>query len=41
MWFVAATPQGPWLVASAVPAAIYTIPPTSPLYYVTYVRIYG
>jgi hypothetical protein len=28
-------------VAAAVPAVIYTIPPSSPLHYVTYVRIYG
>jgi hypothetical protein len=24
-----------------VPAVIYTIPPTSPVYYVTYVKVYG
>ena len=41
IWFVASTPQGPWSVAPSVPAAIYTIPPSSPLYYVTYVQIYG
>ena len=31
----------PWVVAAAVPAVIYTIPVTSPLYYVTYIRVYG
>jgi|GEM_PF-358029 len=40
-WFVAATPAGPWVLASAVPAVIYTIPPASPLYPVTYVRVYA
>jgi len=41
VWFTAGSPGGPWLVATEVPAAIYTIPPSSPLYYVTYVRIYS
>jgi len=41
VWFYATTLNGPWYVAPAVPAVIYTIPPTSPLYYVTYVRVYG
>lgn len=40
-WFVGATPQGPWILASTVPPVIYTIPPTSPVYYVTYVKVYG
>ena len=31
---------GPWTVATSVPEAIYAIPPSSPLYYVTFVRIY-
>src|SRR5215831_5956577 len=41
VWFVAAAPTGPWTVATSVPGVIYTIPITSPLYYVTYVRVYG
>ena len=41
VWFVANTPLGPWRVADAVPEAIYTIPATSPLHYVTYVRVYS
>ncbi|WP_343712422.1 hypothetical protein [Inquilinus sp.] len=41
VWFVAAAPAGPWRVADAVPAVIYTIPASSPLHYVTYVRIYS
>ena len=41
VWFVAPSPTGPWLVATSVAPAIYTIPPTSPLYYATYVYVYG
>jgi len=41
VWFKASTPQGPWTVADSVPAAIYDIPPNSPLYYVTYVKVYN
>ena len=41
VWFSANTPEGPWKVATQVPSVIYTIPPSSPLYYVTSVRIYG
>ncbi|MFO1395159.1 MAG: hypothetical protein U1F09_15510 [Steroidobacteraceae bacterium] len=40
VWFTAPLSSGPWSVASSVPAAIYAIPPSSPLYYVTYVKIY-
>ncbi len=40
VWFTAPAVQGPWTVATSVPAAIYSIPPDSPLYYVTYVNIY-
>ena len=39
VWFVANSPTGPWAVATSVPQDIYTIPPSSPLYYVTYVYI--
>lgn len=41
VWFVALVPAGPWRVADAVPAVIYTIPAASPLHYVTYVRVYS
>jgi hypothetical protein len=41
VWFTAGQLTGPWTVATAVPNVIYTIPPASSLYYVTYVRIYG
>ena len=40
VWFTAAQITGPWLIATAVPTVIYTIPPASPLYYVTYVKVY-
>jgi hypothetical protein len=40
-WFVGATPNGPWLLADSVPRVIYTIPPSSPLYTVTYVQVYA
>lgn len=41
IWFLAATANGPWTVATNVPAVIYSIPPSSPLHYVVYVRIYN
>jgi hypothetical protein len=41
VWFVATAPVGPWAVATSVPVAIYTIPVSSSLHYVTYVKIYG
>jgi hypothetical protein len=37
LWFVSSSPQGPWQVAQTVPQVIYTIPPSSPVYNVTYV----
>jgi len=40
-WFVAAAPTGPWILADNVPTVIYTIPASSPLYPVTYVRVYA
>ncbi len=40
VWFVGDSPQGPFQVATAVPDEIYTIPPSSPVYNTTYVRIY-
>ncbi len=41
VWFVAGSATGPWSVAASVPAVIYTIPPTCPVHYVTYVYVYG
>jgi hypothetical protein len=37
VWFMSTTPNGPWQTASSVPAEIYTIPASSPVYNVTYV----
>ncbi|WP_454914827.1 carbohydrate-binding family V/XII [Xanthobacter sediminis] len=41
IWFVATSPMGPWRVTDVVPDVIYTIPVSSPVHYVTYVRVYG
>ncbi|MCR9134482.1 MAG: hypothetical protein NXI27_00685 [Alphaproteobacteria bacterium] len=41
VWFVGSTPTGPFVVADSVPDDIYSIPPTSPVYNVTYVRVYS
>jgi hypothetical protein len=41
VWYWAAALNQPWTVAAYVPPVIYTIPPTSPLHYVTYVQVYG
>ena len=38
-WYVSTSPTGPFVLAADVPAAIYTIPPSDPLYPVTYVRV--
>ena len=40
VWYSAGSVSGPWSIATSVPAPIYSIPPSSPLYYVTYVRVY-
>jgi hypothetical protein len=40
VWFIAFSLDGPWSLADSVHPAIYTIPPSSPLHYVTYVKIY-
>jgi hypothetical protein len=41
VWFVADSPLGPWAVADMIPAEIYTIPPSCPLYHLRYVYVYG
>jgi hypothetical protein len=41
VWFVSPAPTGAWAVCTVVPAVIYTIPPASPVYNVTYVRVYS
>ena len=40
VWFVATSVKGPWTIATSVPAVIYTIPYSSPIHYVTYVKVY-
>ncbi|WP_456312509.1 hypothetical protein [Pseudomonas shirazensis] len=37
VWFMSTTPNGPWKVTTSVPQEIYSIPPSSPVYNVTYV----
>jgi hypothetical protein len=37
IWFSSTNPQGPWITAASIPAEIYSIPPSSPVYNVTYV----
>jgi hypothetical protein len=41
LWFSATGPFGPWAVATSVPSAIYSIPASCPIHYVTYAYIYG
>jgi hypothetical protein len=41
IWFMSSTPNGPWVVADEVAPEIYTIPPSSPKYHVTYVHVYA
>jgi hypothetical protein len=40
-WFAATAPTGPWVLASSVPQVIYTVPPSSPVYPCTYVKVYA
>ena len=40
VWFTSASAKGPWVVADSVPAAVKTIPPSSPVYNVQYVQVY-
>jgi hypothetical protein len=37
VWFFASTPQGPWQTAPSAPKEVQEIPPSSPVYNVTYV----
>jgi hypothetical protein len=41
VWFESPNARGPWTVATSVPPAIYAIPPSCPIHYVTYVQVYG
>jgi len=40
VWFESGGPEGPWTVATAVPAAVQDLPPECPVYNVKYVYIY-
>jgi hypothetical protein len=40
VWYLSMNPEGPWTVADSIPAAIYSIPPSSPSYHVTHVHVY-
>ena len=40
VWFVGGDPRGPWELADRVPAEIYSIPPSAPVYHTTYVYVY-
>jgi hypothetical protein len=37
VWFMSPNPNGPWTTCTSVPQEIYTIPPNSPVYNVTYI----
>jgi hypothetical protein len=39
VWFMSTTASGPWKTCDSVPKEIYTIPPSSPVYNVTYVTV--
>ncbi|MEO6848878.1 MAG: hypothetical protein ABI443_14125 [Chthoniobacterales bacterium] len=41
IWFAGEDAVGPWAVAPSVPQVIYTIPPTCPVYNVTYCYVYN
>jgi hypothetical protein len=40
VWYDGASPLGPWAVCDSVPASIYELPPSCPLYNVRYVYVY-
>jgi hypothetical protein len=41
VWFTGPSFTGPWKVAQWVAPILYTIPPASPYYFVTFVRVYS
>jgi hypothetical protein len=41
VWYQSTAPAGPWIVCVSVPGAIYTIPPSCPVYPVRYVYVYN
>ena len=40
VWYTSPSPAGPWMVATSVPDAVYTLPPSCPDYYVRYCYVY-
>ena len=40
VWFSSSSASGPWIVCDTVPQVIYTIPPASPSFHVTFVHSY-
>lgn len=40
VWFIAKSPHGPFIAATAIPSEIYEIPPNHPLHHLTYVTIF-
>jgi hypothetical protein len=40
VWYQGPSPNGPWTVCTSVPPAIYTIPPSCPIYNCRYVYVY-
>jgi hypothetical protein len=41
VWYQCPTPTGPWVISYRVPRDIYGIPPSCPIYPVSFVHIYG
>jgi hypothetical protein len=41
VWYTGSSPEGPWSVATTVPADIQSLPPSHPHYNVKYVYVYG
>ncbi len=41
VWYQSGNPSGPWGLCRHVPAAIYTIPPSCPIYPVRFCYVYG
>ena len=39
-WYLSMSAAGPWVIADTIPAAIYSIPPSSSSYHVTHVHVY-
>ena len=40
VWFVSKESNGPWTAADEIPEQIYSIPPSSPKYHLTFVNVY-